>query len=75
MNWKYSREALLNGLPVDDIPDGREVLDLAVLVLEAMMWSVLADSCMEWGFLLVGVLPSVNAEQRLELTDNRVLVL
>jgi hypothetical protein len=29
------RETLLDGLPVDDVPDGREVLDLAVLVLEA----------------------------------------
>ena len=26
-------------------------------------------------FLLVGVLPSVNTEQRLELADDRVLVL
>ena len=29
------REALLRGLPVDDIPDGAEVLSLAVLVLQA----------------------------------------
>jgi len=29
------REALLNGLPVDHIPDGLEVLGLAVLVLQA----------------------------------------
>lgn len=30
------REALLNGLPVDDVPDGLEVLGLTVLVLEAV---------------------------------------
>lgn len=29
------RETLLRGLPVDDIPDGAEVLSLAVLVLQA----------------------------------------
>jgi hypothetical protein len=28
-------EALLGGLPVDDVPDGLEVLGLAVLVVEA----------------------------------------
>lgn len=32
-------EALLNGLPVDHVPDGLEVLCLAVLVLEAIRWS------------------------------------
>lgn len=31
-----SGEALLGGLPVDDVPDGLEVLGLAVLVLEAV---------------------------------------
>jgi len=30
------REALLNCLPVDNVPDGLEVLGLAVLVLEAV---------------------------------------
>jgi hypothetical protein len=29
------REALFHGLPVNDVPDGAEVLGLAVLVLEA----------------------------------------
>lgn len=31
-----SLEALLGGLPVDDVPDSLEVLGLAVLVLEAI---------------------------------------
>lgn len=31
-----SAESLLSGLPVDDIPDGGEVLGLAVLVLQAV---------------------------------------
>jgi hypothetical protein len=35
MKYGYLSEALLDSLPVDDIPDGGEVLDLAVLVLEA----------------------------------------
>lgn len=30
-------KALLHGLPVDDVPDGLEVLGLAVLVLEAVV--------------------------------------
>lgn len=31
------REPLLNGLPVDNIPDGLEILGLAVLILEAVL--------------------------------------
>ena len=50
-------EALLGSLPVDNIPDGVEVLGLLVLVLE-----------------VVGVLPSVNTEDRSELTNNGILV-
>lgn len=43
------REALLNSLPVDDLPDGLEVFGLTVLVLEAecnvsfAQWSQLAE--------------------------------
>ncbi len=43
--------------PVDDLPDGAEVLGLAVLVLE-----------------VVGVLPGINAHQRLEVAGDGVLV-
>lgn len=37
MSYRAShlRETLLDGLPVDDLPDGLEVFGLAVLVLEA----------------------------------------
>lgn len=30
-------ESLLGGLPVDNVPDGLEVLSLAVLVVEAVL--------------------------------------
>lgn len=40
-------EALLNGLPVDDIPDSLEVLSLAVLVLEAVSSQSLLSS-VQW---------------------------
>lgn len=36
LNINRLLEALLCGLPVDDIPDGAEVLGLAVLVLQAV---------------------------------------
>jgi hypothetical protein len=50
-------QPLLRGLPVDNIPNSREVLRLAVLVLQ-----------------IVRVLPRINAENRAELADHRVLV-
>ena len=50
-------EALGHVAPVDDLPDGAEVLRLAVLVLQ-----------------VVGVLPGVNAHERLEVTGDGVLV-
>ena len=71
----YLSEALLDGLPVDDIPDGGEVLGLAVLVLEARQMVSTGKGPSKQEFLLVGVLPSVNTEQRLELADDGVLVL
>lgn len=42
---RLSAEALLSRLPVDDLPDGLEVLGLAVLVLKAVGESLLAIAC------------------------------
>ena len=50
-------KALRNGAPVDDLPDGAEVLGLAVLVLQ-----------------IVGVLPSVDTHEGLEVAGHGVLV-
>ena len=69
------REALFNGLPVDDVPNGLEVLGLAVLVLEANTCQHPVHSYPTTVDLLVGVLPGVNTEEGLELTNDRVLVL
>lgn len=46
-----------DGRPVDNVPDGSEVLGLAVLVLQ-----------------VVGMLPSVNAQQGGIVADNGILV-
>lgn len=42
---RLSAEALLSRLPVDDLPDGLEVLGLAVLVLKAVGEPLLAIAC------------------------------
>lgn len=71
---KHLLEALLGGLPVDNVPDGLEVLGLTVLVLETgnslalRLRPQIEDS-------LVGVLPRIDAQQWPELTNNGVLVL
>lgn len=74
---KLSRllEALLSGLPVDDVPDGVEVLGLAVLVLEASK-IVSGRGRIDGGAfdLLVGVLPGINTKDRSELANDSVLV-
>ncbi len=69
------RETLLHVLPVDHIPDRLEVFGLAVLVLQAA--DRLAETTIQGNGtnLLVSVLPSINTKERLELTDNGVLVL
>jgi hypothetical protein len=53
-----SLKALLSSLPVDNLPDSLEVLNLTVLVLK-----------------VVGVLPSVDSDDGLVLSDDGVLVL
>lgn len=74
-------EALLHSLPVDNLPDGLEVLGLAVLVLQTVecvcisYCSPALDGRASKGYLLISMLPGVNAKKRLELTNNRVLVL
>jgi hypothetical protein len=69
-----SSKTLLNSLPVDHLPDCLEILGLAVLVLQAAC--ALAEVGRESPkHLLVGVLPSIDTEEGLELADNRVLVL
>ena len=72
----YSLKALLGGLPVDYIPDGLEVLGLAVLVLEANDFVSSYSRPQECAkYLLVSVLPGINAEDGSELPDDRVLIL
>jgi hypothetical protein len=67
-------KTLLNSLPVNHLPDGLEILGLAVLVLQAAC--ALAEVGRESPkHLLVGVLPSIDTEEGLELADNGVLVL
>ena len=76
-------EALLGGLPVDDVPDGAKVFRFAVLVLQAeggRGWSALfeKDRARKVGIgrnSLVCVLPSVDSEQGSELSADSVLVL
>jgi hypothetical protein len=69
------RKALLNGLPVDDLPDRLEVFGLAVLVLQAAYGLAEKNNRGDQRHLLVGVLPSINTKEGLELSNNGVLVL
>lgn len=69
------RETLLHVLPVDHIPDSLEVFGLAVLVLQAAYGLAKITTQENGRDLLVGVLPSINTEEGLELTNNGVLVL
>lgn len=69
-------EALLGGLPVDDLPDCLEVFGLAVLVLETVttVRACTDDRKIEC-YILIGVLPSINAENWAEPANDGILVL
>lgn len=71
-----SLEALLRRLPVDDIPDGLEVLRLAVLVLEtAMALAHRTNVKKEEGRdSLVCMLPRINSQDGPELPHHGVLI-
>jgi hypothetical protein len=70
-----SLEALLSRLPVDDVPDGLEILRLAVLILETV--HVLASAPKSQTLmidLLVRMLPSIHSQNRSELPNHRILI-
>jgi hypothetical protein len=69
-------EALFNGFPVHNVPNSFEILCLAVLILEAMGQSTKVIRTGQQGKdLLVRVLPCIDTQKRLELTNDSILVL
>lgn len=74
-------KSLFCGLPVDNIPDRREIFGFPVLVLQAVMLLAPAPVynekliAFDEGYVLIGMLPRIDPQQWYELSHNRVLVL
>jgi hypothetical protein len=72
--WELCAETLLGGLPVDDIPDGGEILCLAVLVLQIVLDIVSLAVAHLGEDSTYSMFPSIDTQQRLILANNRILV-